>query len=504
MFIFSFFGTILATILGASLSLVLKSENNKFLSFLQNITVGGIIALLFFELFPEAKENSSAVISNSLLASLLPILIGTGSGLLFFILHEITHKLADHHKHDENDEDDCHDHAHSTEIFKNNNLLVSSFIFLLAIFAHNIPEGLSLGISFLTTNSSNIPTEGLLMSVVLFIHNLQIGFMMFNSFKNAEKSAKFSFAMTLISSLPAYILSIIGFFISNIDLGEMFKCIILSFSFGSLFYVLVIELLPQIIKQYKTKYSFLYILIGILLSSIFIFMEWNMQIFGLVVASKREFETVFERIDKNSYKEIEKSPFKVFEVKIGNKKVYTILSGVGEILAAAATQHLIDKYNVTFIFNYGVVGSLVDEIDLNNTVIVEKIVDYEFDTTPIDDSKVGEHLGLINDQYLRVNSEILSLVKNIRPDLKLVTCASGNKFVATIEDREYLHKTFQAEICEMEAAGIYITSYANNVPAIFIKGVSDTKTGGAEEFTNMIKESSAVAFEILVDIISRF
>ena len=135
-----------------------------------------------------------------------------------------------------------------------------------------------------------------------------------------------------------------------------------------------------------------------------------MQIFGLVIASKREFETVFERIDKNSYKEIEKSPFKVFEVKIGNKKVYTILSGVGEILAAAATQHLIDKYNVTFIFNYGVVGSLVDEIDLNNTVIVEKIVDYEFDTTPIDDSKVGEHLGLINDQYLRVNSEILSLI----------------------------------------------------------------------------------------------
>ena len=273
MFIFSFFGTILATILGASLSLVLKSENNKFLSFLQNITVGGIIALLFFELFPEAKENSSAVISNSLLASLLPILIGTISGVLFFILHEITHKLADHPKHDENDEDDCHDHAHSTEIFKNNNLLVSSFIFLLAIFAHNIPEGLSLGISFLTTNSSNIPTEGLLMSVVLFIHNLQIGFMMFNSFKNAEKSAKFSFAMTLISSLPAYILSIIGFFISNINLGEMFKCIILSFSFGSLFYVLVIELLPQIIKQYKSKYSFLYILIGILLSSIFIFME---------------------------------------------------------------------------------------------------------------------------------------------------------------------------------------------------------------------------------------
>ena len=79
--------------------------------------------------------------------------------------------------------------------------------------------------------------------------------------------------LTLISSLPAYILSIIGFFISNINLGEMFKCIILSFSFGSLFYVLVIELLPQIIKQYKTKYSFLYILIGILLSSVFIFME---------------------------------------------------------------------------------------------------------------------------------------------------------------------------------------------------------------------------------------
>ena len=78
-----------------------------------------------------------------------------------------------------------------------------------------------------------------------------------------------------------------------------------------------------------------------------------MHIYGLVVASKREFETIFTKIDSSSYKVIELKPFKVFEVTIKNKKIYTILSGVGETLASAATQHLIDKYHVTFIFNYG-------------------------------------------------------------------------------------------------------------------------------------------------------
>ena len=273
MFIFSFIGTILATVLGSLLFKLIKKENSEFLAFFQNISVGGIISLLFFELFPESRENFLQYFDNSLLSSLLPLLIGLGSGLIFFILHELSHKLTHHHKHDENDEEDCNDHAHSTEIFKDNNILISSFIFLLAIFAHNIPEGLSLGILFLTNNSQNIPSEGLIMSAVLFIHNLLIGFMMFNSFKNANRSNKFSFLMTLISSLPAYALAIVGYFISTIDLGNLFRGIVLSFSFGSLLYVLFIELLPQIMKKYKSKYSFLYILVGILISSIFIFME---------------------------------------------------------------------------------------------------------------------------------------------------------------------------------------------------------------------------------------
>lgn len=228
-----------------------------------------------------------------------------------------------------------------------------------------------------------------------------------------------------------------------------------------------------------------------------------MEIYGLVVASKREFKTIFKNLNPDTYTLIEDSPFTIYRVKIGSKLIFTILSGVGEILASAATQHLIDKYDVNFLFNYGVVGSLVDDIGLKKTVIVEKIIDYEFDTTPIDESKVGEHLDLINDQYLRVDPNILDAISKIRPDLKQVTCASGNKFVAKVEDKELLHNEFGADICEMEAAGIYITAFKNKVPVVFIKGVSDTKTGGAEEFNNMILESSQTAYEILLDIVSK-
>lgn len=273
MFIFSFLATIGATFLGALFSKFSKNINQEVFKILQNMSVGGIIALVFFELFIEAKENLSSFLDNEFLGATYTLLIGLGSGLLFFLLHELTHKLTHHHHDDENDEENCYDHAHSTELFKDNNLLASSIIFLLAIFAHNIPEGLSLGITFLNINSLNIPLDGIVMSTILFIHNLLIGFIMFNSFINSNKSAKFSFLMTLLSSLPAFALAIFGYFITNIDISSLFQGILFSFSMGSLLYVLFIELLPQTTNQYKSKYSFLYIMLGIIISGVLIAIE---------------------------------------------------------------------------------------------------------------------------------------------------------------------------------------------------------------------------------------
>lgn len=270
MFILSAFGTIGATFLGAIFSKFVSNKRKEVFNFFQNFSVGGIIALLFFELIIEAVEHFQSGISDNSLGALYTLLIIGGVGLIFFLMHEGLHKLSHHHEHDKNDDEDCVDHAHSTEVFNNNSILLASFIFLLAISIHNIPEGLSLGINF-NSPDSTIPYQGIIMSVILLIHNFLIGFTMCNSFLHSNKSFKFSLLLTTLSALPAYVFAICGYFISTISLNEVFLGTIFAISSGSLLYVLFIELLPQVFKEYKSKFTFLYILLGIVICGILVF-----------------------------------------------------------------------------------------------------------------------------------------------------------------------------------------------------------------------------------------
>ena len=94
-FIFSILGTIGATVLGAILSSVLIKAKKELLCFLQNLTVGGIVALIFIELFEEAIENFT--LSNERAGICYSLLIILATSLLFFLLHEGVHLISHHH-----------------------------------------------------------------------------------------------------------------------------------------------------------------------------------------------------------------------------------------------------------------------------------------------------------------------------------------------------------------------------------------------------------------------
>ncbi len=78
--------------------------------------------------------------------------------------------------------------------------------------------------------------------------------------------------------------------------------------------------------------------------------------------------------------------------------------------------------------------------------------------------------------------------------MKKVNCASGTKFVSTSEEKTQINKQFCCDIVEMEAAGILLTANMHDVPVLFVKGISDTLHGGAEEFHSMYETSSDACF----------
>lgn len=262
--IFSFLGTIFATLIGASFGFFFKKLKKEIASFLSSFSVGSLFALSFLELFPESLESIEAAINDSFLSTLYILLIILGTGLLFYLMHEILHLLTHHHSKDHSDEETCKDHAHSVEVFNEKSIGFASFIFLIAISIHNIPEGLTLGITF-SKETSSIPLDGILTSIVLLLHNFIIGFTLFNSFISHNKKKGFALLMTSLSAIPAFVFSLIGYFISSFTIDSLFTSILFAISTGSLLYVIFIELIPSVFKEYKSKYTFIYILIGIVI-----------------------------------------------------------------------------------------------------------------------------------------------------------------------------------------------------------------------------------------------
>ena len=184
-------------------------------------------------------------------------------------------------------------------------------------------------------------------------------------------------------------------------------------------------------------------------------------------------------------------------------EMYVIHSGAGELSAAAATQVLISLCSVDLIVNFGVVGGLTPEMAMSSSCIIERVVHYEMDTSALDGYEVGRY-GCYPDVFIPIDRKLVEKALEIAPELKPVTCASGDKFVADPAKKNALHEQFGADICEMEAAAVALTCDRCGVPCIFIKTLSDSITGGAEEFTKQLEITSDICMSIADRIIQEF
>jgi adenosylhomocysteine nucleosidase len=225
----------------------------------------------------------------------------------------------------------------------------------------------------------------------------------------------------------------------------------------------------------------------------------NYKKIGLVVAMDKEIIPFLNNL-KATKNEISVANYKIINFSVNDKEIYLIKSGIGEIYASMATQLLITKFGVELVLNFGVSGSLDEQIGLLSTVFIKGVVHYDFDLSQIDDVKVGQYPGY-DSPIISVENDFYSKVVEKYTNIKRVICASADKFVADEKIKDYLNKTFNASVCDMECAGVLLACKNNNVPAFIIKSISDGK-GGAEEFNKRVKEASTVYLGIIKDILN--
>ena len=227
--------------------------------------------------------------------------------------------------------------------------------------------------------------------------------------------------------------------------------------------------------------------------------EVHMKTIGLIVAV--EIEPVLKKYGKPTL-EKQEAGLTILTYKLKDKNVLNVVHcGVGEIAASAATQYAISVLGCDVIVNFGIVGGLTKEMLVSKLCIVEKIVHYDFDISADCDYVVGQYSKFGN-EFIPATQELLNNALDIEPTLKKVVVASGDKFVAGKRKKHKLHKKFNADICEMEAAGIALTCIKNDVPFMMIKCVSDSLCEGIGEFMQNFLSTAETCLDLTDKIVN--
>ena len=228
-----FFGTF-GTTLGGIIGINFKNQSNKILSFILSLASGLMIAVVCFELVPEATN-----ISNIPTA-----ILGIIAGIIMMIFCDIFVEKKFNNKK-----------------IKGNSLLKTGIVVSIGLAIHNIPEGLAIGTGFEASMKL-----GYSLAIAIAIHDIPEGISMAAPMKKGGlKSGKILFYV-ILSGVTTGLGAFVGAIVGNISQKVIAVC--LALAAGAMLYIVSGELTPEYNKLYSGKMSSIGNMIGFILGLI--------------------------------------------------------------------------------------------------------------------------------------------------------------------------------------------------------------------------------------------
>lgn len=230
---------------------------------------------------------------------------------------------------------------------------------------------------------------------------------------------------------------------------------------------------------------------------------------------------------------------------LGGRQVVLLLSGISMVNAAMTTQLALDRFDVTAIVVSGIAGGVDPALHVGDVVVAQRWgqyleaafareVDGKFQPPswmntpyanygmifPTDVWVRSTRGGLEKRFWFEVDAGMLAAAGKIGAiELKRCTAdqtclahvprfivggngLSGQAFVDNAVFRQYVFETFKAQVLDMESAAVAMVAYANGVPFIAFRSLSDL-AGGAEG-ANEIRTFFQLASDNSAAVVQRF
>ncbi|MCH5303592.1 MAG: 5'-methylthioadenosine/adenosylhomocysteine nucleosidase [Ruminococcus sp.] len=217
---------------------------------------------------------------------------------------------------------------------------------------------------------------------------------------------------------------------------------------------------------------------------------------GIICALKIEVDGLKQAMESPSEKTVAGLDF--ISGKINDKDVVLLECGIGKVNAAIGTQIMIDYYKPDVIINSGIAGSLSKELKIGDIVISNDCVEHDMNGTALGDPR-GE-IWYTDERRIDIPADkttyekLYSCCDGLSVNVKIGRVATGDIFVSSIKQREFIANQFDALCCEMEGGAVGHVCYRNKVPFAIIRSISDDLTNNEgmdfEKFRFLAAENS--------------
>lgn len=228
------------SILIGTLIVFLLKNNKKLTDFSISMAFGVMITLLIFELIPESFELLSEEFTFST-NIIIVISLALGGILILKILDLF---IPDH---------DHEDHV------SNKNLFHIGLVSSVALILHNLIEGMAVYSTAITNNSL-----GFLLTIGISLHNIPLGIMITSTLYKSNKNKKKTLLILLVIALSTLVGGVLMLLLSSI-INDVVRGILLSITLGMIIYIILFELLSEMITIKDKKITILGTISGIII-----------------------------------------------------------------------------------------------------------------------------------------------------------------------------------------------------------------------------------------------
>lgn len=220
----------IGTGLGGILTLFLKNPTKRFMAVLLGFTSGIMLAVVCFDLLPEAFGMGGVSVS------LVGVVLGVGMIIAVeqLIPESVSQKYSDDF-----------------------DFVRSGILLGIGIAIHNFPEGLAVGSGFAASDYL-----GLGLAIVIGLHDMPEGVAMAAPLKLGGIDRLKILLYTILAGIPMGLGALVGEMLGEIS--QTFICLCLSFAGGAMLYITCGELIPKTHNIYKGRISTIGMIVGII------------------------------------------------------------------------------------------------------------------------------------------------------------------------------------------------------------------------------------------------